>query len=119
MAYSHWLDTLGVSHSLAEACQAEADRMKRMLDDVEQTNKASWRFPTTPFEGGARAQMLDQSPQAEAHMLPRGFHVWLDARSVEARSFVEKATDYSVRRDLLEIARTYDQIAKQTAPRLD
>jgi hypothetical protein len=84
-----------------------------------QTRETSWLLlkASSRMEMETETVRIDVPRQEAAPALPENFHLWLVARSAEARAFVQQATDHTVREDLLRLAEDYDEIARQTAPR--
>ncbi len=106
--------------SLAEGCKAQLDRLHRIFQEIEQTSEVSHRLVKASAEVEQQFRRHEDAhcqPQAPEG-LPGNLLIWLDARSCEARAFAGKATDHTIRQDMLRLADNYDKIAREAPPRI-
>lgn len=103
----------------AEEHKSQLRQLNVIIQDVLQTREASRLLLKASSRVEVNTEVIENgaAKQEAAPGLPKNFLPWLAARSDEARAFVAKATDHTVRDDLLRLAEDYDEIARQTAPR--
>lgn len=91
--------------SLIEMCRWELDRLHKVLAAFN-ASIAAGRQAAEPMKTEVR--------QDEAVLRKASAHI-LQERAEETRTFAEEVSDPEVRRLLLELARSYEQIASRTA----
>ncbi len=95
-----FIDTL----SLIEMCRWELDRLRDVLTAFNALNEAGKKFTAQPFKTETRRD--------EASLRRTSVGILL-ARAEETRAFAEEVNDPEVKRLLLELAGSYERIAKQ------
>ncbi len=90
--------------TLIEMCRWELDRLHEVLAAFNASNVAGQKIAVEPFKTEIRRD--------EALLRRTSVRVFLQ-RADETRAFAEEVNDPEVKRLLLELALSYEQIAKQ------
>jgi hypothetical protein len=98
------MSNIGITGGLFEEAVQKARQLQQALSDLKAANKASRWFLEVAYKPAPG------SNQAGARMRCHGYNIWFE-RADNACALAEEVKDPSTKRLLLEMAKSYDELA--------